>query len=166
MDHRHFFITILSGFAGTVAMTVVMYFYTYITKHFTKVIHVLGNMLIGESNYQSPSHRAFITGTIAHFGVGVLFSFAYFLLWNWGLFKINFQDSVWIGMISGVVAIIVWKTYLTVHRTPPQLSHIHFFIALFIAHIVFGMVSVNVFQMIVDNPELWYELQDSAKLGK
>jgi hypothetical protein len=166
MDYRHFLITILSGFAGTAAMTVVMYLYTYFTKRFTKVIHVLGNMLIGEDNYQSPSKRAWFIGTIAHFGVGMLFSFAYFLLWNWGFFKINFQDSLWIGMASGVVAIVVWKTYLTVHRTPPKVSQIHYFIALFLAHIVFGVISVNVFQMITDNPELWYQLQEKAQLGK
>src|SRR5690606_12899541 len=108
MDDRHFFITVLSGFAGTAAMTLVMYLYASLTKQFTKVIHVLGNMLIGESNYQSPTKRAMITGTIAHFGVGMLFSFAYFLLWNWGFFKINFQDSVLIGAASGIVAIVVW----------------------------------------------------------
>jgi hypothetical protein len=164
MDIRHFLITLLSGVAGTVAMTCFMYLYASLTHQFTKVIHILGNMVIGESNYNTPSRNALLIGTVAHFSVGILFSFAYFLLWNWGIFKIDLSDSVWIGVASGIVAIVVWKIYLSVHSSPPQNSHLHYFIALFLAHIVFAVVSVNVFQMITDNPELWYQLQDQAKV--
>ncbi|SFB02261.1 hypothetical protein [Algoriphagus aquimarinus] len=164
MDSRHFLITVLSGVIGTIAMTLFMYLYSYVSSNFTKVIHILGNMLIGERNYYSPNKKAFIVGTIAHFGVGVLFSFGYFLLWNWGVFKINLQDSILIGAVSGVIAIVVWKAYLSVHSNPPQLSQFHYFLALFLAHIVFGLVSVNLFHQIIENPELWYQLQEDAKL--
>tara|TARA_R110002020_G_scaffold254617_1_gene468370 strand:- start:54278 stop:54778 length:501 start_codon:yes stop_codon:yes gene_type:complete len=164
MDIRHFLITILSGIVGTIAMTLVMYLYSSLSKQFTKVVNILGNMLVGESNFYSPSKNAYIVGILAHFGVGVLFSFGYFLLWNWGIFKINLEDSIWIGVVSGLLAVIVWKGYLSVHSNPPQISQVHYFIALFLAHIVFGLVSVNVFQIITDNPELWYQLQEEAKL--
>lgn len=164
MDFKHFLITILSGIAGTVAMTLVMYLYARISKEFTKVIHILGSMLSGDNNFTSPQNSTLILGTLAHFGVGVLFSFSYFLLWNWGTFRINLEDSILIGAASGVLAIVVWKTYFLLHDHPPLISQKHYFIALFLAHIVFGAVSVNVFQLITDNPELWYELQDKAKI--
>ncbi|PZX48398.1 DUF6789 family protein [Algoriphagus chordae] len=164
MDIKHFFITILSGVVGTIAMTICMYLYASLTKQFTKVIHILGNMLVGESNYYNPSKNALLVGTTAHFGVGVLFSFAYFLLWNWGVFQINLEDSALIGFISGLVAIGVWQGYISLHSHPPKFSHIHFFIALLISHVIFGIVSVNVFQLITDNPELWYQLQEKAKI--
>ena len=164
MDITHFLITVFSGLAGTVAMTGLMYLYAYLSKKFTKVIHILGNMVIGETNYYTPSRNAFLIGTVAHFGVGILFSFAYFLLWNWGIFGINLGDSVLIGIVSGIVAIIVWKIYLSLHSSPPKTSHFHYFAALFLAHIVFAVVSVNVFQMITDNPELWYQLREEAKV--
>lgn len=166
MDFTHFMITILSGFVGTVAMTVVMYLYSAVTNRNTKVIHILGSMLAAEDSFAKPSKNSKIVGIAGHFGVGILFSFAYFLLWNWGVFRINFQDSVLIGAVSGVVAIVVWKSYLTLHNRPPQISQINYFTALFIAHIVFGIVSVNIFQLITDNPELWYQLQDEAKVLK
>ncbi|MEP0712024.1 MAG: hypothetical protein ABJC55_08880, partial [Algoriphagus sp.] len=91
--------------------------------------------------------------------------FAYFLLWNWGVFRINFQDSILIGAISGILAIVVWYGYLRFHSHPPKFSKLHYFLALFISHIVFGIVTVNVFQLITDNPELWYQLIDQAKLS-
>ncbi|MEB2776287.1 DUF6789 family protein [Algoriphagus sp. D3-2-R+10] len=165
MDIKHFLITILSGLAGTVVMTMIMYLYSYLSHSFTKVIHILGNMIVGERNYSSPSKNALIVGIIAHFEVGLLFSFAYFLLWNWGIFKINLEDSILIGAMSGVVAILVWKGYISIHSNPPKFSQLHYFLALFLAHIVFGMVSVNVFQLITDNPELWHDLQKEAKLS-
>jgi hypothetical protein len=164
MDIRHFLITILSGFAGTLAMTAVMYLYSYLTGKQTKVIHFLGTMLIGERTYLNPSKNSKLVGTIAHFGVGVLFSFGYFLLWNWGIFRINFKDAVLIGMASGFLAIVVWKLYLTLHSKPPSYSAFHYFLALFLAHIVFGVVSVEVFKLITKNPELWYQLQENAKV--
>jgi hypothetical protein len=165
MDLKHFMITVLSGIVGTLGMTVVMYMYAAITRHFTKVIHLLGSMLAGDPDFKEPGKNALIVGTLGHFGVGVIFSFAYFLLWNWGIFRIDFADSVLIGAVSGLVAIIVWKSYLTLHHQAPQISQTHFFVALFLAHLVFGMISVNVFQIITDNPELWFELQEDAKLS-
>jgi len=165
MDFTHFMITVLSGIVGTIAMTAVMYFYAGITKRFTKVIHILGCMLAGDNSLFYPTRNALTVGTVGHFGVGVLFSFAYFLLWNWGVFRINFSDSVLIGAASGVVAVIVWKSYLVLHLHPPKISQIHYFIALFLAHIIFGIVSVNIFQLITENPELWYQLQDKAKVN-
>lgn len=166
MDIKHFLITILSGLVGTVAMTLFMYLYSYVSHSFTKVIHILGNMLVGENNFYSPGKNALIVGIAAHFGVGVLFSFAYFLLWNWGFFQINLVDSIIIGVISGVLAVAAWKSYLTLHSSPPQFSELNYFLALFLAHIVFAVVSVNVFQIITDNPELWYQLQEEAKLSQ
>jgi len=60
MDIKHFLITILSGIAGTLAITVIMYLYSYLSQHLTKVIHVLGNMLVGERTYYSSGRNVLI----------------------------------------------------------------------------------------------------------
>lgn len=162
MDIKHFLITVLSGVAGTMAMTLVMYLYTFFTQQFTKVIHLLDSLLAGNLDFKNPQKSTLMIGTIAHFGVGILFSFSYFLLWNWGVFQINFKDSILIGVVSGLLAIVVWKGYLSFHNQAPDISQTHFFIALVVAHLVFGIVSVNLFQVITDNPELWFELKERA----
>lgn len=166
MDIKYFLITILSGIAGMLAMTVIMYLYTFLSHHFTKVIHILGNILVGERNYCSPSGNALIVVIVMHFGVGVLFSFSYFLLWKSGVFQINFQDSVLIGFISGVLANGGWKAYLSLHSTPPKFSQLHFFLTLFLTPIVFAVVTVNTVQLVTDNPELWYQVQENARLSQ
>lgn len=158
MDIYHFFITVLSGIAATVVMTIAMYSYTSLTKHFTKVIHLLGSMISGDQNFHSPRKSTLILGTLAHFTVGIIFSMSYYLLWNWGVFEITFLDSVIIGGLSGIVAIVVWKAYIKLHNYRPKISQFHYFMALFIAHIIFGIVSVNLFLIFTDSPELWHQL--------
>ncbi|MFD2036692.1 hypothetical protein ACFSKL_17945 [Belliella marina] len=165
MDVKNFIIAVFSGVVGTIAMTIVMYIYSKIVHQNTKVVHVLGTMLTGGQDSQIDDKKIFWAGCVGHTGVGVLFSFAYFLLWNWGIFRINFEDSVWVGILSGLVAIVIWRTYFNLHRSPPAVSLNHYSIALFLAHIVFGIVTVNLFFIIVKNPNLWYELQDSTKLS-
>ena len=46
MELGVFLLTIASGFAGTLAMTLVMYMYAGLTKTNTKVVHILGLMVI------------------------------------------------------------------------------------------------------------------------
>jgi len=82
------------------------------------------------------------------------------------VFQINFEDSILIGFISGVIAIAGRKAYLSLHINPPKFSQLHFFLALFLAHIVFAVVTVNTIQLITDNPELWCQLQEKAKLSQ
>ena len=164
MIEKNFIVAVLAGIIGTIAMTLTMYFYSYILGRNTKVIHVLGTMLTGGEESEENHKKSFVAGCFGHFGVGVLFSFAYFLLWNWGIFRINFADSIWVGILSGFVAIFTWMTYFKLHRSPPNISLIHYSIALFLAHIFFGIVTVNIFHIIVENPSLWHELHDDTKL--
>lgn len=160
MNFGIFLITIASGFVGTLAMTIVMYLYANLTKKNTKVIHIFGSMLTGNTGLTiNQKVKILTTGTIAHVFVGVLFSFSYFLLWNWGVFSISLFDSLIIGAISGIVAIVVWKSYFKAHRKPPKVYLRHYFTALFISHVVFGLVTVYVFSIITISPQFWFELE-------
>lgn len=161
MELSTFLLTILSGFIGTLAMTIVMYLYANLTKKNTKVVHILGAMVTGIIIFSKEDKtKILVTGSIAHVAVGVLFSFSYFLLWNWGIFNISISDSLIVGAISGILAIIGWKSYFKVYRKPPKVPLFHYFTALFISHIIFGLVTVNVFRIIVDNPQFWFQMQE------
>lgn len=159
MELNTFFFTIVSGLAATIAMTIVMYLYASLSQANTKVIHILGSMLTGHGKIpEYDKNKVLTTGALVHTFIGVLFSLAYFLLWNWGIFEITFFDSLIIGALSGIFAIVVWKTYFLVHQNPAKVSLLHYFIALFISHIVFGLVAVHVFSLIVETPQFWFQL--------
>lgn len=74
-------------------MTVIMYLYAKVFRTNTKVVHVLGIMTTGGMDSPINNKKIFFAGGTSHTAAGVLFSFAYFLLWNWGLFRINFVES-------------------------------------------------------------------------
>lgn len=147
MAFKYLLVILVSTLAGTIAMTLTMYLYSYLMHRFTKVIHILGSMLVGEPNFYSPSKKALITGSVAHFGAGLVFSSLYFLLWNWGFFRINFPAAILIGAVGGLFGIGIWKGYLNVHERPPHISRQHYFIALFIAHVAFAVASINIFRV-------------------
>lgn len=166
MELSIFLLTILSGFAGTIAMTLVMYLYARLTETNTRVIHILGSMVTGNVAFTDDNRMKILaTGSIMHVLFGVLFSFGYFLLWNWGVFDISFFDSLIVGALSGILAVIAWKLYFTVHQRPPQVPLLHYFIALFISHVVFGLVTVNIFSLITDKPQFWYQLREETGIS-
>lgn len=164
MDLTSFLLTIVAGFVGTIAMTSIMYLYANLTQEDTRVVHLLGAMITG--NEYLPAQRkpkVLFAGIISHISVGILFCFAYFLLWNWGVFAITWVDSVTVGALSGIIAIIVWRLYFMVHQNPPKISLKHYFIALFISHIVFGVVTVNTYRLITDTPKFYFQLQQEVE---
>ncbi len=162
MEFSYFLLTILAGIFGTVFMTAVMYAYSRITGKETRVIHILGSMLTGRSDLSVPiSIKALIAGSVSHFTIGIMFSLGYFLLWNWEVFQIEFLDSVIIGALSGLLSIITWYSYFSLHLRPPKIPFTNYFFVLFIAHIVFGIVTVNVFGLLTDEPEFWYRMNNN-----
>lgn len=138
----------IAGIIGTLTMTLGMYLFCSVTGKFTKVIHILGNMLVGESNYYSPSINAFIVGSIGHFGIGILFSCSYYFMWNVGYLHLTFISSAVVGFLSGCLAIAAWKVYLTLHSTPPKFSQRHYFLALLLSHIILGFVTIEMLKLI------------------
>ena len=144
----------------------VMYLYAKLSRKDTKVIHILGSMITGTTNKNEEGKGKKLTaGSLGHLGVGLLFALMYFLFWNWGVFEVSWIDSFWVGAISGTIAIIVWRLYFALHLHPPKISFVHYFIALFIAHIVFGITTVNIFRLITDSPEFWYQLNKKVSEG-
>lgn len=175
MNVYHFLITVLAGIAGTICMTFVMYLYTWVFRKRrrmttpshqqvdTRVIHIFGTMAAGVSDSAQKDFKTCITGTMGHFGAGLGFAFAYFLLWNWGVFDVAMDDAIILGGISGIMAIAVWNGYFYLHHDPPNISLVHYSLALFLAHIIFGIVTVYMFTLIIDNPEFYYQLMKNKE---
>lgn len=165
MDLQHFLITLLAGLAGTIAMTLIMYLYSYLLRNVrensdTRVVHIFGTMVTNASDYTYNDYKTLIAGSAGHIGAGMAFAFSYFLLWNWGFFDIKMDDAVILGALSGILAIGVWNGYFYLHHDPPKISLLHYSIALFVAHVVFGVVTVFMFSLITDNPQFYYQIVD------
>ncbi|MBZ9650922.1 hypothetical protein [Psychroflexus montanilacus] len=149
MELSPIYLVLVSGLAATLVMTMVMYLYASLSRKNTKVVHILGSMLTGFRMFTLNSKtKVLITGAIAHVFIGQLFSFIYFIMWSCGLFDITLCNSLIIGAVSGIVAIFFWKAYFMVYQNPIQVPLLHYFIALFISHIVFGIIAIYMFSSI------------------
>src|SRR5437588_12455008 len=51
-----------------------------------------------------------LIGWSAHYAVGLAFATAYVKLWNEKKIKQSFKNNLLLGLISGLVAVAIWKT--------------------------------------------------------
>ncbi|UOE50955.1 DUF2938 domain-containing protein [Mucilaginibacter sp. SMC90] len=80
-------------------------------------------------------------GWLGHYGIGLLFALVYVELWRKGKLKPDWRTNLWLGGISGLVAVAIWKATFKMHPLPPKLSFDKYYIQLVPAHIVFAVFS-------------------------
>lgn len=133
---------IIAGILGTAVMTLFTYVLAFITKHRFKVVKILGTMLTFQTTpNKGLSHRpsAIIVGTIAHYFVGIVFSFAYAWLWSKELVDENFFQVVILGFVTGIFAVMIWRIFIAIHPNPPDLPLQSYLSAILAGHIFFAI---------------------------
>jgi uncharacterized membrane protein YagU involved in acid resistance len=134
--------TIIVGITGTTAMTAFLYLSAYVFKKRLKVIPVLGTMLTNRTTRAkrlSSGWSVLLSGTLAHYIVGIGFSFIYILLWEKGIGKPITRDSLAFGFINGMFAALVWWVFIRIHPNPPYLPVISYLLFIFLGHLVFAL---------------------------
>ncbi|MFD2574534.1 hypothetical protein ACFSUS_28120 [Spirosoma soli] len=131
---------ILAGIAGTALMTFFMYIMTFITDRVMKVTQILGTMLTFQTSPDgnlSDSRLAVTVGIIGHYLIGIAFALCYYGLWLLSIGQPDFQSGIWLGIGSGLAAIIFWYSFFVLHPKPPAISLKPYLLSLFMAHLVF-----------------------------
>ena len=138
---------IIPGIAGTTVMTM-----------FSKMVGEMANENFSESDLLSklyhrlapaePKSVAKAAGWLGHYAVGLMFSSVYNKLWDRKLVKASGKNSIWLGALSGALAIGVWKSTFTMHPVPPGIDFKKYYAQLFFAHIVFAMFATFAYQQI------------------
>jgi hypothetical protein len=132
---------IIAGIVGTAVMTAVMYLIAYVTKDRFKVVKVLGTMLTFQTTRDkglSDSPSAIAVGIIAHYLVGIGFTFIYEWLWSERILTPDFLNAAWMGFINGIVGALVWKIFITIHPNPPTLPLKSYLVAITAGHVFFA----------------------------
>lgn len=138
---------IIPGIAGTTFMTL-----------FSKAVGEMANENFSEPDLlrklyhrlapAEPKPLAKAVGWLGHYGVGLMFSAVYNNLWDKKLVKASGKNSIWLGTVSGALAIGVWKTVFKQHPAPPGIDFKKYYAQLFFAHIVFAMFATFAYQQI------------------
>jgi hypothetical protein len=129
---------------ATSYMTMYMKIVSEISKKQMRVIRILGRLLTNKThNEQGVISLAQIktTGTLLHYSIGTFFLYCYHFLWKNRIVKPNLTGGITLGLLSGLVGISAWYTYMNVHPSPPQIDRKSYLINLVVAHVVFGTVA-------------------------
>jgi uncharacterized membrane protein YagU involved in acid resistance len=110
------FNAILSGLAGTLVMTALMYMAPAMGMPKMDIIGMLGTMFTPNQG------TARLMGIIAHFMMGAVFAIIYALLWGLGIGSPIWLWGVIFGAGHGVVAMLTMPMMVKMHPRPTRMD--------------------------------------------
>lgn len=123
---------------GTTVMTLFSYLVSLMSnENFSEPEH-LGTLM----HRLAPGSSKKLTqaaGWGAHYLVGLLFVLVYHELWKNGKIKKTFSTGLVLGLLSGALAVLIWRSTLKSHPAPPWIDFTKFYIQLVPAHMVFAV---------------------------
>lgn len=128
----------ISGVAGTTFMTLFSYLVSLADGENFSEPERLGQ-LAGRLIPQMDKTQSQALGWLGHYAVGLLFALVYVELWRRGKLKPDWKTNLWLGGISGLLAVGIWKATFKMHPLPPSLSFNKYYLQLVPAHIVFAI---------------------------
>jgi hypothetical protein len=131
---------IVAGATGTTFMTLFSYIASAIDLENYSEPERLGQLthrLMPVLN----KRQSYVVGWAGHYIVGLAFAAAYVKLWNEGKIKPSFKNNLLLGGVSGLLALVIWKTTFKMHPLPPRLSFNKYYLQLIPAHLVFAVFS-------------------------
>jgi len=144
-----FLLIITAGVLATLVMTG-LYMVSWVTGKPLKVIKILGTMLSSQTTPTGePSGKpsAILTGIVAHYLIGIGFAWTFYLLWRQEIVRFTPGDGLWFGFWAGVVGIIIWRIFFALHPRPPRQVPLGWYLpTLLVAHVLFGLVLVWIYQ--------------------
>ena len=130
-------LTVISaGITGTSVMTLFSYLVSELQKENFREPEILARLLyrIAPQINKQFSH---VAGWSLHYSVGFLFAICYAKLWGRKKGS-SVRSGLLLGGLTGILAIIVWKTTLAMHPSPPKIKFRRFYGHILVAHLVFG----------------------------
>lgn len=139
-----------AGITGTTFMTLFSYLVSVAdSENFSEPERLgqLAGRLLPKLNEQQRE----ALGWLGHYKVGLLFAVVYVELWRSGKLKPDFINNLWLGGLSGLIAVAVWKATFKMHPLPPALNFNKYYLQLVPAHVVFAVFAGIGYHIIHNN---------------
>ena len=94
-----------------------------------------------------------VAGWNTHLAIGLAFSAAYTALWEKGKIKPSLKNAIGLGLLSGLLAVAVWKATLKMHPQPPFINYNKFYLQLVPAHIVFALFATLAYRLLTEQQQ-------------
>lgn len=137
---------LLATIAGTSVMTAFSYF---LSESFNKLWKepVLLNLVISKSKIELTPERTNIFGWAIHYTIGLAFVLAYNWIWTTTEVDPTWFCGLIFGIISGFIGIISWYFLFKLPDEKPKIKFKHYYLQLFIAHILFAFTVISVYKI-------------------
>lgn len=130
--------TIISGLTGTGLMTAGSELMSKLFKeNFSEPDH-LETMIARLAPGLSSKAKA-IAGWGAHIAMGLVFASVFVELWETGKIKHNWRNALVLGLVSGTLGLLIWKTTFKAHPLPPWINYDKYYLQRLPAHIIFAV---------------------------
>lgn len=133
---------VLGALAGTAAMTLFSYLLAGKKSKNFKEPKLLGEM-VNKVFPKAEKTGAQVSGWLMHAATGLIFAAVYRKLLQKADFRRNVPNVVFIGVVTGVAGIIIWKLTFSLHPDPPKIHFSKFYQHLILAHIVFSTTTLS-----------------------
>jgi hypothetical protein len=136
---------VMSGIVGVAVTMIIHNMLPFFGLPRVNLPGVLGTWLL------DPGTRAAIVGMLLHFAFGALFGLVYAAIWAFGVGDASYQWGVMFGAAHGLIVAAVIPALL--HRYPrpdEMLDGPSTMVALFILHVIYGLVVALQYRAFVD----------------
>ena len=137
---------ILATFAGTTFMTAFSYL---VSESFNKLFKepVLVNFALKSLKVDLSARERRLAGWAIHYAIGLIFVFAYHMIWRYGLMPLSWASAVILGAASGILGILGWMLIFRIPANNPPVKPGEYYLQLFFAHIFFAAGAAAVYML-------------------
>lgn len=137
---------IMTTLTATTAMTLFSYTISIGFRELYKEPVLLGYSLKSLNISLSQSTKTLL-GWIFHYIIGLLFVIGYHLVWYYGILEQTWLSGLILGAISGIIGIVSWVIIFNMSKYVPNIDFKGYYLQLFFAHVIFGLVAFGVYTM-------------------
>jgi hypothetical protein len=136
------------AFIATSAMTIFSYVISASFKELYKEPLLLKYILV-KINVSVSDNLKEVLAWVIHYAIGFLFVLSYYFLWKLGIIHLTVLNGLYIGAISGIIAIISWIIMFRLSGFNRKATDKGYYTQLFIAHIIFGIAAILVLSFLI-----------------
>ncbi len=138
---------LVAGVVATSLMTIFSYGVSIVRSSQFREPQLL-NILINRSRlFNFKLSKTSKVGWGIHYFIGLIFILIYDIIWKNTQLQPTLTPGIIFGFITGIIGVIGWKIMLSLHNNPPNIKWIEYYLQLIVAHVIFWMGAVWVYQM-------------------
>ncbi|TDO73224.1 hypothetical protein EV143_106166 [Flavobacterium chryseum] len=141
---------ILQILISSIAATSVMTLFSYAVSASARELYkepVLLTYVLSHLHLKISPNLKNILAWVLHYIIGLLFVIGYHFLWYNEFLEISWAASILLGVISGIIGIISWVILFEIVPQKPNIDFKGYYIQLFVAHVIFGVVAFLVYKL-------------------